>query len=38
MSSILRMEHTVSVAREMALTETKSGCTTFSSKIFEIVP
>mgnify|MGYP007115687291 CR=1 FL=1 len=38
MSSILRMEQTVSVAREMALVETKSGWTTFSSKMFEIVP
>lgn len=38
MSSIFKIDLTVSVANCNALTETKSGCTTFSSKISEMVP
>lgn len=37
-SSIFRIDLTVSVANVIALTLTKSGCTTFSSRISEIVP
>lgn len=38
MSSILRILRTVSVERVMALTETRSGCTTSSSSMRVIVP
>lgn len=38
MSSIFSIERTVSVAKLIALVDTRSGCTTFSSKMSEIVP
>ena len=38
MSSILRMLLTVSEARVMELVETRSGCTTFSSRMLVIAP
>ena len=38
MSSILRMLLTVSLARVMALVLTRSGCTTFSSRMLVMAP
>ena len=38
MSSIFRIERTVSVAKVMALMVTKSGCATPSSSIFVMAP
>jgi hypothetical protein len=38
MSSILKISATVSVASSSALVETSRGCTTFSSRILEMMP
>ncbi len=38
MSSIRKISATVSVANSKALVDTSKGCTTFSSRIFEMMP
>lgn len=37
-SSIRKINATVSVANSIALVDTSKGCTTFSSRIFDMIP